>query len=62
MFSRENVNRGHVRPISHITITINVQNGVPFHGHQAGDVVSIFVSRLIKNSAVRQARPQSDAA
>jgi len=34
---RENVNRGHTATI----IATNVQNGIPFHGHKPGDVISI---------------------
>jgi len=33
----ESVNRGHAAT----TFATNVQNGVPFHGHKPGDVISI---------------------
>jgi len=55
---RENVNRGHAATF----IATNVQNGVLFHGHKPGDVVSIRQSPHRQLSAVRQTRPHSDAA
>jgi len=47
---REKVNRGHAATIN----ATNVQNGVPFHGHNSGDVVSIRQSPHRQLSAVRQ--------
>jgi len=47
----ENVNTGHAAT----TIATHVQNGIPFHGHKPGDVVSIS-HRLIDNCLL-YARP-----
>jgi len=53
-----NVNKGHAASI----IATDVQNGVPFHGHQPGDVVSIRQSPHRQLFAVRQTRPHSNTA
>jgi len=52
------VNRGHAATIK----ATNVQNGIPFHGHMPGDVVSIRQSPHRQLSAVHQSRLHSDAA
>ena len=54
----ESVNRGHTTS----DIMINVQNGIPFHEHKAGDFVSICQSPYQQESVVCQTTPQSDAA
>jgi len=50
---RENVKRGHAATI----IATNVKNGIPCHGHQPRDVVSIRQLPHRQLSAVRQNIP-----
>jgi len=54
----EKVKAGHVATIT----AANVQNGLPFHGHKLGDVISIHQSPHRQLSAVCQTRLHSDAA